>query len=263
MVVTKIMAVLLAATLIGFQPAPGTGGQAEDRVHMTIEANSQPAESVEPLPRTGLRNVENFVQARIDLPIVEIAEAEVLDRDNHENPDRLHVCKYTKWYKGDPEGLLDQKYYDQLDWCCIFVAYCAEKTDLLGEDQPFVRTGRCSTMAEHFVDMGYAFYDYQDAVPFGGTYMPEPGDILLWRKTSVYGHIGIVVEIDGDTVWVVNGNNVGRVRRSPMTIDDGYCADFLENAQWVHVIYPGQEEMEEEAKQSSYVIQGYELLEQR
>lgn len=41
-----------------------------------------------------------------------------------------------------------------------------------------------------------------------GTYRPQRGDIAIWTKAGdpAHGHVGIVTKIEGDNVWITEGN---------------------------------------------------------
>lgn len=53
-----------------------------------------------------------------------------------------------------------------------------------------------------------------------GTYTPQRGDIAIWTKKgdSAHGHVGIVTRVEGDTVWIVEGNSGNAVKTNKYSI---------------------------------------------
>lgn len=61
-----------------------------------------------------------------------------------------------------------------------------------------------------------------------GTYTPRRGDIAIWTKKGdpAHGHVGIVKKIEGDTVWIIEGNSGNAVSIKKYSIS----RDLMSNA---------------------------------
>lgn len=53
-----------------------------------------------------------------------------------------------------------------------------------------------------------------------GTYTPKRGDIAIWTKTAdpAHGHVGIVTKVEGDTVWITEGNSGNAVKTNKYSL---------------------------------------------
>ncbi len=111
--------------------------------------------------------------------------------------------KYRKWYYGyDGKGIA---------WCAVFVSWCANKAGLLNKDL-IPKTDGAGCFAREGVVKGWGKW-YE-----GGT-TPQTGDIIsfCWNGYGRYpgqdayfsDHVGIVEEVEGDTVWTIEGNTGG------------------------------------------------------
>lgn len=128
------------------------------------------------------------------------------------------LAEYEYWEDRTPSesGLSCQgeKYcsyfgYSTVDWCCIFVGYCADTIGLDLEEIGYsVNTG---VWTENLKNLGY----YRDP----DTYKPRRGNLVLFDysgrahhdATGDTQHIGVVAEVsaDGSTITIVAGNENG------------------------------------------------------
>ncbi len=94
------------------------------------------------------------------------------------NPMILSWAKQTKkeWYNED-----------KLDWCGIFISYIV---DACGYSIP-QRSNRSLSWIDWGVDV---------------TDNPEPGDIIIFKKEGISGHIGLYVKEEENHYWVLGGN---------------------------------------------------------
>lgn len=55
-----------------------------------------------------------------------------------------------------------------------------------------------------------------------GTYTPKRGDVAIWTKKgdAAHGHVGIVTKIEGDTVWITEGNCGNAVRTKKYSLSN-------------------------------------------
>lgn len=53
-----------------------------------------------------------------------------------------------------------------------------------------------------------------------GTYTPKRGDIAIWTKTSspAHGHVGIVTKVEGDSIWITEGNSGNAVKTNKYSL---------------------------------------------
>ena len=99
--------------------------------------------------------------------------------------------------------------YPVVDWCCIFIGYCADTVDIELDEIGFsINTG---IWKDNLIRNG----DYQDP----DTYKPVRGDVVLFDyagrahhdATGDTQHIGVVVEVSEDSsdVVIIAGNESG------------------------------------------------------
>ena len=112
-------------------------------------------------------------------------------------------AKYRKWYYGyDAQGVA---------WCAVFVSWCAAQINgLLNKIIP--KTDGAGCFAREGVAKGWGKW-YE-----GGT-TPQPGDIITfcWNGYGYYpgqdryfsDHVGVVVKVENDYIFVVEGNAGG------------------------------------------------------
>ena len=109
-------------------------------------------------------------------------------------------------------------------WCAAFVSYVMKTCGY--EDFPF-ECG-CHEMWEKAEDRKMT------------SKKPKAGYAILydWGADGSINHVGIVESIEGDTIWVIEGNNNDAVRRVPRNVNDiqivGYIkVDISEKAEVV------------------------------
>ena len=139
--------------------------------------------------------------------IVQVALGELGKPDSLENPSNSNQVKYNDWYWGRAGAAYE--------WCAAFVCWCANQCGLLGDVIP--KNASCSSMFNQLRNSyGYAYYRVQDTTPWGGSaYTPVPGDLMFFSKTGnlseskPFEHIGIIVEVEADGWYTVEGNTTG------------------------------------------------------
>ena len=128
-------------------------------------------------------------------------------------------------------------------WCAMFICWLADRCGYLdGSTFPDHVIYRCGVgrggFLQWFRDNGNRICRIRETKPFGGSYAPVPGDILIFgRAPGGHDHIGIVTEADGQKIVTVEGN----VRDRVMRIE--YRAGTLASWGWadayvIHVEYP-------------------------
>ena len=116
--------------------------------------------------------------------------------------DILGVAKTQIGYteSGNDETKYCDWYGYNAPWCCIFVAWCAEKANI--PSNIISRYPGCISMFNSFP---------ASAQHTSHSYMPKRGDLVyLSNYTSVangdYDHIGIVYSVNGDEIVTIEGN---------------------------------------------------------
>lgn len=136
--------------------------------------------------------------------IVAVALAEVGRTDSVEQPPDSNNVKYNTWYYG--HAVSGQDYA----WCVVFIMWCAEQA---GCADVFPRTAGTDALGNGMQSKGYRYYPIRSTTPFGGSaYTPVPGDIMLFTTGSSISsskHVGLVVGVESNGIWVVEGNTTG------------------------------------------------------
>lgn len=104
---------------------------------------------------------------------------------------------YGQWY-GIPRG----------HWCDMFVSWCAGQAGVPEEVFPW--SAGCTAHAAMFEEMGR----YQPSAARGGGYVPRQGDAIFFYDPEKYPegkvvrHVGIVLWVERDRVFTVEGNTL-------------------------------------------------------
>lgn len=127
---------------------------------------------------------------------------------------------YLKWFYGSEQ---------YVSWCAIFVSWCANEAGILttsttASPPDVYKTAGVSTMKDWYNDNHRAFVI--SSSPTSSNY-PKPGDLVTIRPSANgidHGHIGIVVETDGNKITTVEGNTGGIVKEATYTdlVADGF-----------------------------------------
>lgn len=109
------------------------------------------------------------------------------------------------------------------EWCAAFITACAIKcgaTDIIPKECS------CNNMIELFKGLGR--WEENDA------HVPSPGDILFydWNDTGTgdntgrVEHVGIVEEVSGSTITVIEGNYKKECKRRTLAVDGKYIRGY-------------------------------------
>lgn len=173
--------------------------------------------------------------------IVAVALGELGKPDSLEFPADSNYCKYNDWYWGRHESA---------EWCAAFVCWCANECGYL--DSIIPKTASCSTMFRLLTGRyGYSAYPVSATTSFGGSsYTPVPGDLMFFSKSGNLGmdkpfeHIGIIVEVESDGWYTVEGNTTGGGQIPGGGVAKNHYVSStrlasVRNGYVVHVEYPG------------------------
>ncbi len=124
------------------------------------------------------------------LCIIEVAKAELGTREEEDN-----ITKYGEWYG-----------WNGVAWCAIFVSWCANQANI--DTSIIEKAASCDVMMNDFIDQGNFYYSQN----FGGSYIPQPGDILfVGTVIDDSTHVGIVEKVENNEVWIYDGNYSDKV----------------------------------------------------
>ena len=116
--------------------------------------------------------------------IVRVAAMELGNGEEGSNNSGRHIQRYRMGMKRRGGG----------EWCAAFVSYCLHRSGYATKIQP-------ALAARAIV---------RNITKAGGTKsrVPSVGSVALWARGAVpwHGHVGIVSRIEGDRVWVIEGN---------------------------------------------------------
>lgn len=101
-----------------------------------------------------------------------------------------NLTKYGEWFGSDG-----------LAWCAIFVAWCADQADIATSIIPK------SASPLYMLNTLSGQNRFYDSAARGGTQTPQIGDLFfLGYDISAPSHVGIVVSVDVNNIYVVDGN---------------------------------------------------------
>jgi len=139
----------------------------------------------------GDENSDDYYTATGDATITQVAAAQV---GNHGGR------KFWKWYG----------YNERVDWCAIFVSWCAHQCGYI-ESGVIPKFAGVPAGVDWFVERGQFRPN---------TYIPKPGDIIFidWGGDGTRDHVGIVERCDGRAVYTIEGNSGDACRRQVYSI---------------------------------------------
>lgn len=100
-------------------------------------------------------------------------------------------------YYNEHTGGYDMRYWDE--WCACFVSVCSLKS---GNEDATGTSVNCAVFRSIWQDKGIYREPWET---------PEPGWLIDydWEHDGIPDHIGIVVDCDGSTIHVIEGNTDG------------------------------------------------------
>ena len=107
--------------------------------------------------------------------------------------------RYGAWY-GIPYG----------DWCAMYASFCYHYAGVEGVPLHC----NCPAWINELKELGL-FHGEDD-------YVPGPGDLIFfdWNANGESDHVGLVTEVDGDTVKTIEGNSADSVRYESYALSD-------------------------------------------
>lgn len=130
--------------------------------------------------------------------IVEIAKKE-LSEGSHDGGQ-----KYWQWYG----------FSSRVEWCAIFVSYCADKSSLKMDKFAYCPTGIATFKTKNqWLDKGKE---------------PKSGNIIFfdWNNDGTSDHVGIVKEVKNNIVFTIEGNSGDKISEQKYPINSAYIAGY-------------------------------------
>ena len=123
--------------------------------------------------------------------------------------------KYGAWW-GELHGQGDKCVNNP--WCVYFVHWCLDQAGCTAGYSGL--SGESSSLLGQYLSgkNGNAAYK------FGSGYMPRPGDLIFvgtGKNATAPDHVGLIVSVDGDTIYTVEGNYSDKVSRSSYSLSTG------------------------------------------
>jgi len=148
---------------------------------------------------SGIPNVTDLIGNSTDLSGVDFINGDRPGNNAISNVGRAQLGnaggqKFWSWYGFDY----------RVEWCAIFVSWCADQTWNLGTAVPKFA----------LVEDGIRWYQSRGQWASSGATTPVAGDIIFfdWGADGNPDHVGIVVGSDGTNVYTVEGNSGDQVR---------------------------------------------------
>jgi hypothetical protein len=112
--------------------------------------------------------------------------------------------EYWRWYG----------FSGRVEWCAVFVSYCANKANIQME-----RFAYCPTGISNFKSKK----QWQNR-----SSNPQSGNIIFfdWDSDSVSDHVGIVEKFENNTVYTVEGNSGDRIAKRTYEKDSPYIMGY-------------------------------------
>ena len=123
--------------------------------------------------------------------------------------------KYGAWW-GQVTGQGD-KCIDN-PWCVYFALWCLDQSGCTAGYSGL--SGESSSLLKQYLSGKNGNTAYQ----FGSGYMPRPGDLIFvgtGKNASAPDHVGLIVSVDGDMIYTVEGNYSDKVSRSSYSLATG------------------------------------------
>lgn len=101
------------------------------------------------------------------------------------------------------------------EWCACFVNWCLNQAHI---DSCYGEIG-----CWKWVEWLKANQMFEDAQAYGGSYQPQPADMIFFNWNAVNtnsGHIGYVLYVSGDTVYTIEGNTSDQVGLRSYKLND-------------------------------------------
>jgi len=106
----------------------------------------------------------------------------------------------------------------RVDWCAIFVSWCAEQCG-------YIESGTVPSFA--MVGDGASWFEDRDQW-LDNTAVPEAGDLIFfdWEQDDGLDHVGIVSTVIDDTVFTIEGNSSDRCRMKRYKLGDPVISGY-------------------------------------
>lgn len=116
---------------------------------------------------------------------------------------------YSEWYIGGYDK--DERWNTRTPWCACYISWALVETGVAGPD------GHEKWFAD--VDDFIDFFDAEKTGDYGQKWLPrgsddvKAGDLIFfdWDKGTDPEHVGVVLKVENNMVYTIEGNSAGRV----------------------------------------------------
>lgn len=106
--------------------------------------------------------------------------------------------------------------YDNVDWCAIFVSWAANQAGI----------GLDVVHKYSLVSDGVEWYQERGVYKSRSEYIPKKGDIIFFQSGGRPSHVGIVVSVDANRVYTIEGNTSNGVYERNYKLTDTYILGY-------------------------------------
>lgn len=107
------------------------------------------------------------------------------------------------------------------DWCGAFVGWCASKAKV--PNDVILHSAYVIGIRDFFAARGAYFTKWGS----GSSFMPRPGDLFFQNGSAESpGHMGIVAAVEGNLIYVIDGNSSDRVNYRPVPLTQSDLVGF-------------------------------------
>lgn len=123
------------------------------------------------------------------------------------------------------------------NWCAMFVSYCTDQMGYIDAGYIHYFVGCTSSGILQFRSEGR----FEESAAHGGTYQPQPGDIIFFNWSggnSSADHVGIVTGMDGNVIHTVEGNcgndwSTSTVKEKAYEYSSSYIVGYMPLSQYI------------------------------
>lgn len=146
---------------------------------------------------------------------VSLATSQIGVRENGSSNDSIDVRKYKN-------GAVNSN-----AWCASFVSWCYGQGQNDGNKKTFGYDESTQSIRAKAINAGH--YSSKNS-----GYVPQVGDLAIWRYTASSGHVGIISKVNADGSFeTVEGNCDNKVQKVTRTINSKDFDGFVRMNEWL------------------------------
>lgn len=143
--------------------------------------------------------LKQYVKVEHNKDIIVVAESQIGQQGG---------APYWQWYG----------YGYRVEWCAIFVSWCANQIGVLDKAIPKFA----------WVDAGRDWFVARNQYHPRGSYTPKRGDVIFfdWGSGGSLDHVGLVESVSGGQVNTIEGNSGDQVARRSYSLSSSYIIGY-------------------------------------